>query len=263
MLQKRILLVDENLQQLFLTKAQLQQSPEEYEIEIAVSESEAIEKIRSTRFDCILNSIEQQGGMDGLALSKTLNNLNHAVPIIFLAQNSNSPSGTVSSPDYAAVLYRDNPESFGQTLIKTVNATINGSRPSRFKQDASFAGISSTDEKELASLRAAFRNSDSLTFLLSPDGLTVERCTPGAEQLFKPEHFLDKTFQQIPLALLIAQEDRGRMRQFIRDVIADEARERTFKFVTSEMEIVELHIRGLRVEHGGMLINLLMFASSK
>ena len=82
---KRILLVDDDEDHLFLEKSFLQRIMPDLEIESATSGKECLERIKNDNFDCIVSDYNIGPGVGGLELLKSLRKMNVEVPFFFFS----------------------------------------------------------------------------------------------------------------------------------------------------------------------------------
>jgi len=243
MKQTRILLIDSDVEQLFLTKARLQGHSDALEVEIAVNNEEAVEKIRTHRYDCIVRSVPQRSNTDGLALSNTLSSIFNDLPVIHLKGNQ-----SVEDEAHSNVLNL-NSDTLMDDLVEQIY-TLTRSPVDELESEE--------PDSNLIEIQRAFSDPSSTALLLSSDGVTVERCNANAEKIFKPDHFVGTSFQHIPLALLMAQKDRGRMRQFVWQLCDGGPDREEFTFVDSEMEQVTFLVCGICARLNGSLLKILL-----
>jgi CheY-like chemotaxis protein len=257
MRQLRVLLIDDNLQQLFVTKAQLQNQHTNMDVEIARSSTEGLEKLRIKPFDCVIHSVETSAQAQGDQLGSTLRSLRQNTPLIYLSSKPDEEAITNTS---ARSVWRD-PESKFLTQIKTEIDDLLQENDRRQTSEESLTGRSPESELVLARYKTAFDHSDSMMMIISPDGLTLERCTASLESLLKPLHYSDESFQNIPLIMLVEREDRPRVRTFVRDVIARNEKTDIFKFADGHGNYFELKLIGVPVYHRGETIAIIVYAS--
>ena len=80
---KRILVVDDEEQMIFVLKKTLAKLKGNYEIATARNGEEALEKIRETPFDLVITDI-MMPGMDGIQLTEAIHNMNPDTRVIWL-----------------------------------------------------------------------------------------------------------------------------------------------------------------------------------
>ena len=82
---KRILLIDDDDDHLFLTKIKLERLNEEFDVDVAKSAEEGLEKLRRNEFDCVISDYDMRPGMNGLDLLQTLRHAEPNIPTILVS----------------------------------------------------------------------------------------------------------------------------------------------------------------------------------
>lgn len=255
MRQKRILLIDEDLKQLFLTKAQLQHTDAGVDVEIARSETEGLEKLRIKQFDCVVRALDDRQTVEGSRLVETLRSLNIAAPLVFLSQYEDE----LEDEPGTRCIHRDSRNQFTRRINEIIESVgVSGySTPSA-------AGAQPADLEQLQAILAqyetAFEQTESMIMLMSPDGRTVERCTPKLERYFKPEG-QETAFRKVPFVMLISPLDRPRMRTFIRDVLQHGEKEGEFTFLARGGREILFRVKGVSTLKKTDAVSLVLFVN--
>jgi len=82
---KRILVVDDNEDHLYLTKSRLEMENSNFDVEVVQSGEECLMALESGEFDCIISDYDMRPGMNGLDLLKTLRNREIDTPFIVIS----------------------------------------------------------------------------------------------------------------------------------------------------------------------------------
>jgi CheY-like chemotaxis protein len=225
------------------------------DVDVARSHEEGLEKLRIRKYDCIVRTLNQTNRTEGLELSSTLQNLNIDTPVILLSEDNSIEAEDSGS---ALLVKKDEESSYVTSLATTITRIVSGEDQTD-QQAASHTAIKQL-QAAVASYEAAFETSEEMMMILSPDGLTVERCTSSLEKLFKPETYMEESFRKIPLVMLTAKKDRQRMRSFIRDLILKNSGSNIFDFAVPGGRATRLRVSGKTVIRDNQISALILKA---
>ena len=172
----RVLHVDDNHNDLELTRTQLLKLADDLEIDSCDSAKEALGKLEGNSFECVLSDF-QMPGMDGLEFLKALRETGNSIPFILFTGHGNEKVAAEAlrcgAGDY---FIRDVEISHFPRLLNSIRRLVDEYERKLKHQEAEKA----LSESE-ARYRALFENSKDVVYITSVDGHLLEINESGIE----------------------------------------------------------------------------------
>jgi PAS domain S-box-containing protein len=210
---KRILIVDDNEDHLYITKKNLERRNSSFSVKVVRSGEECLAALAESEFDCIISDYDMRPGMNGIDLIHTLKDRKIDVPVIVISEVGDADVEAKALGSGAVDYFN---KSIGFANFETVVSSINQAIEERsLSQNIPVRPEPLSPLAEAISSEPAphhFTNSSDLGIVIESEGQTIAQANPAAARILgKNEGALIGT----PVAGLIAPEDRTELRRLI------------------------------------------------
>jgi PAS domain S-box-containing protein len=210
---KRILIVDDNEDHLYITKKNLESRNSAFSVKVVRSGEECLAALANGEFDCIISDYDMRPGMNGIDLIQTLRNRRINIPVIVISEVGDAQI-EARALSTGAVDYFN--KSIGFANFETVVSSINQAIEERRRQleepvrPEPLSPLAEAISSEPAPHH--FTNSSDLGIIIESEGQTVAQANKIASQVFGKEEI---ELIGAPVASLIVAEDRTELRRLI------------------------------------------------
>ncbi|HUX08005.1 MAG TPA: response regulator [Acidobacteriota bacterium] len=208
---KRILIVDDNDDHLYITKKNLERESSTFSIKIVRSGEECLEALGDGEFDCIISDYDMRPGMNGIDLLQTLRDRNIDIPVIVVSEVGDERI-EARALNSGAVDYFNKSIGFANfaTVVSSINHAIEKHRKTGEKESAtepSYAQVLADEP-----IPHHFTNSSDVGIVIESEGQTIAQANPVAAEILGSS---ENALVGAPVASLVAPEDRTELRRLI------------------------------------------------
>ena len=251
---KRILLVDDNEDHLYITKSRLEQVNSTFKVAVVRSGEECLEMLKGREFDCIISDYEMRPGMNGIDLLQELEDRKIDVPVIVITDHGNERLEEEALSRGAEDYF---PKSIGfgefDKLIHSVNQAVDRHRD-RQKTPQLKQASEDTSEQHY---QALFEESPDVGIVLGIDGMTIKEANKAASEIFgRAETELSGS----SIASLVHPEDRTELRKLVLLALKGRRPSKAIDLLDPNGERLPFRITGTAHKSNGRIIGAFLTA---
>ncbi len=208
---KRILIVDDNEDHLYITKKNLERQSSSFSVKIVRSGEECLAALADGEFDCIISDYDMRPGMNGIDLIQSLKDRQIDIPVIVVSEVGDEKI-EARALNSGAVDYFNKSIGFSNfgTVVSSINHAIEERRHNGEKDIAAKPPLGQTSEGEPAPHH--FTNSSDVGIVIESEGQTIAQANTTASEVFGTN---ENTLVGVPAASLVTPEDRTEFRRLI------------------------------------------------
>ena len=254
---KRILLIDDDDDQLFLTKMHLERINNKFDIELAKSAEEGLQLIEDNEFDCVVSDFEMKPGMNGVELLQTLTGSEVNIPFIMISNQDSLQLKWDALQQGADDFITKHPgQRFMNSVAFSVEKAIEKRRALNL-QTTQLAAQLQYMEKLKNRYQTFFDKSPHISIFINADGRTIDEIN---EEAIKKFGKTNKSVKGMALTMLIAPEDRQLMRRLLLKTLSGEKAEERIEFVDSQGGRTVLDVTGRLIKKNDTIIGTMLCA---
>ena len=238
---KRILIVDDNEDHLYLTKARLEMVNSEFSCTTVHSGEECLAALLEEEYDLIISDYDMRPGMSGLDLLSYLKKKSIEIPVIVISEigdkriEQRARSGGAADYIDKSIGYEDFP-----SIVDSIRKAISG-----VSEEIVTPAVAT--EKANASV---FANNHEIGILLDADGQKIEEASMAASKAFAGNRDLSGTV----LAGLVRSGDRTELRRIILRALQGERSTGKIGFVRHDGSVEDFDIECIARRSGRKII---------
>lgn len=254
---KRILLVDDDCDHLFLTKWMLERGNPKLHIDVAESGEEGLQKLQEQNFDCVISDFEMKEGMSGVDFLQTLASRKIKIPFIMISSYNDALIRKQAIQQGANdFITKSNGEEFINGVINSVEKAIENSK--------SDGGNGFSREAKKFRLRFGekryfnfFEQSPDLCIFVRSDGLTIDEVNGAVVNILGigSDSLVGREITE-----LIESRDKKKLLKTLLEVFSGKGLTREIVFIDSRRERLLMSVSGTVIRLDGNIMGALLCA---
>lgn len=254
---KRILLVDDDSDHLFLTKWMLERGNPKLHIDVAESGEEGLQKLQEESFDCVISDFEMKAGMNGVDFLQSITNRKIKIPFIMISSYNDALIKKLAIQQGANdFITKSNGEEFIKGVINSVEKAIESSKSNG---ENGFIGKVQKFRVPLGEKRYFnfFEQSPDLCIFVRSDGLTIDEVNGAAVNILGigSELLVGKEITE-----LIEVRDKKKFMRTLLEVFSGTNLTREIVFVDSRRKRHLMSVSGKAIRLDGTIMGALLCA---